>query len=115
MAAFILMNILPQVRVLFALAPLGWAEIGFIAGAVAIWLPLVRLFWRRRLIARFLGLQSLFEPRVLNEWHPDALPSVRKEQSQALALLQSADRAGLRADWDAHCAGSAYTPPFSPR
>jgi hypothetical protein len=28
-----------------------------IAGALAIWLPLVRMLWRKRLIARFLGLQ----------------------------------------------------------
>ena len=56
MAAFVVINVLPQARALFALAPLGWVEVGLVAGAVALWLPLVRLFWRRRLIARFLGL-----------------------------------------------------------
>jgi cation-transporting ATPase E len=56
LAAFTVINALPQARALFALAPLGWAELGLIAGAVAIWLPLVRVLWRKRLIARFLGL-----------------------------------------------------------
>jgi cation-transporting ATPase E len=57
MVAFVIINAIPQVRVLFALEPLGWVEIGLIAGAVALWLSLVRLFWRR-LIARFLGLRG---------------------------------------------------------
>ena len=56
MAVFVVINALPQARELFALASLGWTELGLVAGALAIWLPLVRLFWRKRLIARFLGL-----------------------------------------------------------
>jgi cation-transporting ATPase E len=56
MAAFVVINAVPQVRALFALAPLGWIELSLVAGATAIWLPLVRMFWRKRLIARFLGL-----------------------------------------------------------
>jgi hypothetical protein len=31
-----------------------------IAGALAIWLPLVRMLWRQQLIARFLGLHRPF-------------------------------------------------------
>jgi len=56
MAAFVVINAVPQARALFALAPLGWTELGLVAAALAIWLPLVRLLWRKRLIARFLGL-----------------------------------------------------------
>jgi hypothetical protein len=33
----------PQARELFALARLGWVEVYLVAGAVALWLPLVRL------------------------------------------------------------------------
>jgi cation-transporting P-type ATPase E len=58
MAAFVLINAVPHARLLFALAPLGWLEVGLVAGAIALWLPLVRLFWRRCLIARFLGIQA---------------------------------------------------------
>jgi len=58
MVAFVAINVIPQARALFALAPLGWTEVGLIAGAVAIWLPLVRLLWRKRLIARFLGMHD---------------------------------------------------------
>src|ERR1044071_1276448 len=42
MAAFVVINAVPQVRALFALAPLGWIELSLVAGATAIWLPLVR-------------------------------------------------------------------------
>ena len=63
MAAFVVINAVPQARALFALAPLGWTELGLVAVAVAIWLPLVRLFWRTRLIARF--------------WWPQGARSVR--------------------------------------
>jgi len=58
MAAFALINAVPQIRVLFALAPLGWIELGLIAVSLAVWLPLVRLLWRHRLIARFLGIHQ---------------------------------------------------------
>ncbi len=57
MALFIALNLLPQGRALFALSPLGWADVGLVAGAVAIWLSLVRLLWRKDLLARFLGLR----------------------------------------------------------
>jgi len=56
LAAFVVINAVPQARALFALAPLGWTELGLVAGALAIWLPLVRVLWRKHLIARFLGL-----------------------------------------------------------
>jgi cation-transporting P-type ATPase E len=56
MVVFAIINAVPQARALFALAPLGWTELGLVAGAVAIWLPLVRLLWRKHLIARFLGV-----------------------------------------------------------
>ena len=58
MAAFVVINAVPQLRVLFALAPLGWIELGLIAVSLAVWLPLVRLLWRQRLIARFLGIRQ---------------------------------------------------------
>jgi len=56
MAVFAGINAVPQIRVLFALAPLSWIELGLIAVSLAVWLPLVRLLWRHRLIARFLGI-----------------------------------------------------------
>jgi hypothetical protein len=37
-----------------------WTEVGLIAGALAIWLPLVRMLRRQQLIARFLGLHRPF-------------------------------------------------------
>jgi cation-transporting P-type ATPase E len=65
MVVFAVINVLPEARALFALAPLGWVEVGLIASAVAIWLPLVRLLWRKRLIARFLGLHRPLMDGVL--------------------------------------------------
>jgi cation-transporting ATPase E len=60
MVAFVVINVVPQARLLFALEPLQWAEVGLIAGALAIWLPMLRMLWRRQLIARFLGLHRPF-------------------------------------------------------
>ncbi len=60
MVMFVCINAVPQARLLFALAPLGWLEVGVISGAVALWLFLVRLLWRHHLITRFLGLHQPF-------------------------------------------------------
>jgi cation-transporting ATPase E len=64
MVVFTVINVLPQGRALFALAPLGWIEVYLVAGAVALWLPLARLLWRKRLMARFLGLDRAFADGV---------------------------------------------------
>jgi cation-transporting ATPase E len=54
---FTLIMIVPSLRSVFALEPLGPLEVGSITVALVLWLLLVRFFWRRRIIARFLGIK----------------------------------------------------------
>jgi cation-transporting ATPase E len=54
---FTIISIVPALRGIFALSPLGLLEVGLIVIALFLWLFLVRFFWRRRIIARFLGVK----------------------------------------------------------
>jgi len=54
---FTIISIVPALRGIFALSPLGLLEVGLITVALLLWLFLVRFFWRRRIIARFLGVK----------------------------------------------------------
>ena len=46
----------PAARDFFSFTVPGPAEAALAIGAVALWIPLVRLFWKRRLVERFMGL-----------------------------------------------------------
>jgi cation-transporting ATPase E len=56
--AFTVVSLAPPLRGLFALSPLGPPEIGLVVVALALWTALVRLAWRQRLLARFLGVDG---------------------------------------------------------
>jgi cation-transporting ATPase E len=58
--AFGVVSLVPSLRVVFALAALGWAHAGLVAAAVLVWLCLVRWAWRRRLLERFLSLDPVW-------------------------------------------------------
>jgi cation-transporting P-type ATPase E len=53
-AIFVLINLTP-LREIFALSPMNGYEAAAILVALAVWLFTVRFFWRRRVIARFVG------------------------------------------------------------
>ncbi|HZQ99284.1 MAG TPA: HAD-IC family P-type ATPase [Chloroflexota bacterium] len=55
-AAFAVVCAVPPLASLFALSPLGPAEIALVGGALAVWVVLVRSGWRSHWISRFLGL-----------------------------------------------------------
>jgi cation-transporting ATPase E len=56
MLAFLVISALPALRTAFALQPLERPYALLTIVSVAAWLMLVRLFWRRRLLERFLGV-----------------------------------------------------------
>jgi cation-transporting ATPase E len=56
--AFLVISALPALRGAFALQPLERPYALLTIVALAAWLSLVRLFWRRRLIERFLGVSE---------------------------------------------------------
>ncbi len=56
MVIFVLMSFAPPLQTLFSLEPLEWQYVAIVAVAVPVWLLLVRLFWRRRVLDRFLGV-----------------------------------------------------------
>jgi cation-transporting ATPase E len=56
MLAFVVISALPALRAVFALQPLERPYALLTIVALGTWLFLVRLFWRRRLIERFLGV-----------------------------------------------------------
>jgi cation-transporting ATPase E len=58
MLAFLVISALPASRTAFALQPLERPYALLTIVAVGIWLFLVRLFWRRRLLERFLGVSE---------------------------------------------------------
>jgi cation-transporting ATPase E len=58
MLAFLVISALPALRTAFALQPLERPYALLTIVALAAWLSLVRLFWRRRLIERFLGVSE---------------------------------------------------------
>jgi cation-transporting ATPase E len=55
MAAFLVISVTPSLRTVAALSPLEPRYLPLIAAALVVWLFLVRLAWRGRLIERFLG------------------------------------------------------------
>jgi cation-transporting ATPase E len=58
MLAFLVISALPALRTAFALQPLERPYALLTIVALGIWLFLVRLFWRRRLLERFLGVSE---------------------------------------------------------
>jgi cation-transporting ATPase E len=56
MLAFLVISVTPSLRTLAALSPLEPRYLPLIVAALGAWLLLVRLFWRHRLIERFLGV-----------------------------------------------------------
>jgi cation-transporting ATPase E len=61
MAAFALITMIPPLRTLFVLSPLGPQEYALLAFALTSWLFTVRLTWRKRLLSRYLCV-DLDEP-----------------------------------------------------
>jgi cation-transporting ATPase E len=64
-ALFIVMELIPQLRDLFALERLGAVEWGLVIGATVIWLFLVRLLWRTRILERLISVDA--DARVARE------------------------------------------------
>jgi cation-transporting ATPase E len=58
MALFVVMELTPPLRNLFALEPLGAVEWGLVLGATVVWLFLVRFMWRARVLERLLSVKS---------------------------------------------------------
>ena len=56
---FIVIMLLPGLRHLFDLSPLGLAEWSYLVAALGIWIVGVRLMWRRNVLGGFLGLMNL--------------------------------------------------------
>jgi cation-transporting ATPase E len=56
MLAFLLISVTPPLRTLAALSPLEPRDLALIVAALVVWLFLVRFFWRKQLIERFLGV-----------------------------------------------------------
>jgi cation-transporting ATPase E len=55
-ALFVLMELTPPLRSLFALEPLGALEWALVIGATVVWLFLVRLMWRARVLERLVSV-----------------------------------------------------------
>jgi ATPase, P-type (transporting), HAD superfamily, subfamily IC/ATPase, P-type (transporting), HAD superfamily, subfamily IC len=53
---FVAMLLVPPAREFFSFQVPGLREAALVAGAVLVWVPLVRIFWKRRLVDRFLGI-----------------------------------------------------------
>ena len=58
MVAFVAITLIPPLRALFVLSPLGWRESLLIAVALVVWLFAVRATWRLRLLGRYLGVSA---------------------------------------------------------
>ena len=56
LAVFLLISLVPGLRSLFLLSPLGPLEYGLVGGTVVLWIFSVRWIWRSRLFERFLGI-----------------------------------------------------------
>jgi cation-transporting P-type ATPase E len=56
MAAFIVITLVPPLRAVFVLTPLGVQEYLLLALAVGVWVLLVRATWRGRLLSRYLSV-----------------------------------------------------------
>ncbi len=57
MMAFVLIQLTPPLRALFALQPLSWKECAALALALGAWLFVLQLAWKRRLMSRFLDVE----------------------------------------------------------
>jgi cation-transporting ATPase E len=57
-ALFIVMELIPPLRDLFALERLGAVEWGLVIGATVVWLFLVRLMWRTRILERLVSVDA---------------------------------------------------------
>jgi cation-transporting ATPase E len=57
-ALFIFMELIPPLRDLFALERLGAVEWALVAGATVVWLFLVRLMWRTRILERLVSVDT---------------------------------------------------------
>lgn len=58
-AVFIVVELTPPLRDLFALASLTLVEWGLVCAAILLWLPLLRWLWRSESITRYLGIRTL--------------------------------------------------------
>ncbi len=56
MVAFVIISFTPPLQTLFSLEPLQWQYVAIVAAVVPIWLLLIRIFWRHKLLDRFLGV-----------------------------------------------------------
>jgi cation-transporting ATPase E len=56
MITFVVILLVPPLRDLFVLYPLGLQEYMLLAGGLAVWLFMLRAIWRLRLLNRFLGV-----------------------------------------------------------
>ena len=56
MALFVIISFTPPLQTLFSLEPLQWQYVAIVAAAVPIWLLLIRIFWRHKLLDSFLEL-----------------------------------------------------------
>jgi hypothetical protein len=52
------MELIPPLRNLFALEPLGAVEWALVTGATVVWLFLTRLIWRTRILERLVSVQT---------------------------------------------------------
>ncbi|HEY7091961.1 MAG TPA: hypothetical protein VH393_02200, partial [Ktedonobacterales bacterium] len=57
-ALFILMELIPPLRDLFALERLGAVEWTLVVGSSVVWLFLVRLMWRTRILERLVSVDA---------------------------------------------------------
>ncbi len=57
MGCFLLISLISPLGALFALTPLPVRAYAFIAGAVALWVLLVRWAWRANILSRYLGME----------------------------------------------------------
>ena len=55
-ALFLVLQAVPAGRAVFALQPLGAAELAIVAVAVAVWAVALHTVWRHRVVERFLGI-----------------------------------------------------------
>jgi cation-transporting ATPase E len=55
-AGYVATLLMPPLRDFFSLSIPGPGEAAIVAVAAVVWVPLIRLFWKRRLIDRFLGI-----------------------------------------------------------
>jgi hypothetical protein len=55
-ALYLVLLAVPAGRAVFALHPLGAAELAVVIAAVAVWAAALHTVWRHRVVERFLGI-----------------------------------------------------------